>query len=102
MKLNCPRYIAISETIEAEILSGRVAPGQRLPAVRQMAKQFEVNPNTVQRAITELKRAGLICGKRGSGLFVTTDRDWIRHCREERAQQLVRSLLIELKNFECS
>lgn len=94
---DCARHIAIFEAIEAEILSGRVAPGQRLPAVRQMAEQFAVNPNTVQRAITELKRAGLIYTKRGFGSFVTTDRELIRSRREAQAQKLVRELKIQLE-----
>lgn len=90
-------YRSIFERIEADILSGRMAPGQKLPAIRYLAEQFSVNPNTVQRAFTELKQAGLIFGERGLGSFVTKDTQLIQRCREARTQQLIGELQAQLQ-----
>lgn len=94
---DCLCYVHIFEDIEAAILSGRMAPGQRLPAIRQMAVQFGTNPNTVQRAVTALKRNGLLTGGRGAGLFVTTDAECIRRRKETHTQQLVEELRMQLQ-----
>ena len=92
-----PPYRRIFEAVETEILSGRIAPGQRLPAVRHLAEKFSVNPNTAQRAFTELKREGLILGERGLGSFVTNDAELIQLHKEMRIQKLIEELQIQLQ-----
>ena len=87
-----PQYVGIVQVIEADILSGRLAPGQKLPPIRQLAKQFTVGPNTVQRAAAELKRMGLIVSKRGFGLLVTADTSLINRCRQAQARRLADKL----------
>lgn len=87
-----PQYVGIVQVIEADILSGRLAPGQKLPPIRQLAKQFTVGPNTVQRAAAELKRMGLIVSKRGFGLLVTADTSLINRRRQAQARRLADKL----------
>ena len=85
-----PIYTQLVEQIKQRIVSGVFAPGQRLPAVREFALDAGVNPNTMQRALTELERDGLVYSQRTAGRFVTENADLIRQLREELARQQLR------------
>ena len=63
-------YQKIAESIRQEILSGRLQPGDRLPAVRQMCARWNCTPGTVQRAYNELARQGLLVSRAGQGTQV--------------------------------
>ncbi len=63
-------YQKIAESIRQDILSGRLQPGDRLPAVRQMCARWNCTPGTVQRAYNELSRQGLLVSRAGQGTQV--------------------------------
>lgn len=88
-----PIYGQIVEKVKLSIASGALAPGERLPAVRELALSAGVNPNTVQRALSELEREGLVYTLRTSGRYVTEDRNIIDRARRELAERSVRSFL---------
>jgi GntR family transcriptional regulator len=69
-----PIYLQIVAEIRAAISAGVFRSGERLPALRILAADLRVNPNTVQRAYDELEREGVVVSRRGVGLFVA-DRD---------------------------
>ena len=70
---NAPIYMQIVNGLQREIASGAYAPGTRLPSVRDLAMEAGVNPNTMQRALAELERRGLVNAQRTAGRFVTED-----------------------------
>lgn len=65
-----PFYRQIVDRVLAGISSGQVAPGDRLPTIRDLAVQLGVNPNTVVKAYTELQILGVLHTQQGSGVFV--------------------------------
>jgi GntR family transcriptional regulator len=67
---NEPVYVQIVEQISESIAKGQLASGDKLPAVRKLASELVINPNTVARAYTQLEQAGLVTTKIGSGTFV--------------------------------
>ena len=69
-----PVYQQIMAAIRGAILTGELEPGRKVPSVRDLAAEAQVNPNTMQRALTELEREGLLVGGGTSGRTVTTDR----------------------------
>ena len=81
-----PIYAQVMERVERMIVSGALPPGERLPSVRVFAQEAGVNPNTMQKALTELERGGLIYSQRTSGHFVTEDQAVIARAREARAE----------------
>ncbi|MDR0880443.1 MAG: GntR family transcriptional regulator [Clostridioides sp.] len=83
---NRPIYIQLVEYIKIKIISGDIEPGSRLDSVRNMAEEVEVNPNTMQRALAELEREGLVFSQRTRGRFVTEDEMKIREMRKEFAR----------------
>ncbi|MBN1242664.1 MAG: GntR family transcriptional regulator [Spirochaetales bacterium] len=65
-----PVYRQIIQQIEHAILSGRLAPGDRLPTIRALSVELKVNPNTIQKAYAELELRGIVSTQVGSGTFV--------------------------------
>lgn len=70
---DAPVYQQIMDCIRGDILRGEYRPGDRIPAVRELAVQARVNPNTMQRAMMELEREGLLVSCGTIGRFVTSD-----------------------------
>lgn len=69
-----PIYSQLVEQIKIGIVSGMFPPGERLPSVRDLATEAGVNPNTMQRAMTELERDGLVYSQRTAGRFGSVDK----------------------------
>ena len=88
-----PIYAQIVDRLKHEIVSGFYPPGSRLPSVRDLAAQASVNPNTMQRALAEMEREGLMFTNRTSGRYVTEDREMIGKVREQIAGERITEFL---------
>ena len=90
-------YLQLVDVIKQKIMSGEYQPGQRLASVRELAAEAAVNPNTMQRALAELEREGLLYTQRTSGRFVAEDAGMIEGLRmsgaEERAREFYREMV---------
>jgi GntR family transcriptional regulator len=84
---NVPIYLQIMDDVKLKIVSGVWEPGQRLQSVRELAVEFSVNPNTMQKALSELEREGLLYTERTSGRYVSDDQTKISKVRDEMAQE---------------
>ena len=72
-----PIYLQIIEEIKRQIISGERKPGDRVESVRDIAQFMGVNPNTMQKALSELEKEGLIYTERTAGRFITMDKSII-------------------------
>lgn len=97
-----PVYLQIADRIKKSILSGEYQPGQQMPAVRQLALEAAVNPNTVQRAFGELEDEGILLSKGTLGRFVTEDVQCVDVARNKLAQQLVSDFLCDMDQLSMS
>ena len=88
---DAPVYAQLIEQIQVGIVSGVFAPGERLPSVRDLATEAGVNPNTMQRALAELERDGLVYSQRTAGRFVTEDQTMIDHVKRSLAQRHIQA-----------
>lgn len=84
-----PIYKQIRERILLKIVSGVYGPGAQLPTVRDLAEEAAVNPNTLQKALAELERDGLVYAQRTSGRFVTEDTALIRKAKNDLAREQI-------------
>ena len=91
-----PVYVQLLEQLELALVAGEFPPGSRIPPVRELAADAGVNPNTMQRALTELERDGLVYSQRTSGRYVTEDRAAIAEARHGLAADRVRSFLTDM------
>lgn len=94
-----PIYSQLVEQIKIKIISSEWELGSRLSSVRELAEQAGVNPNTMQRALAELERDGLVHSKRTSGRFVTEDENMIKNVREAVAAENIAAFMESMKRL---
>ena len=96
---NMPIYTQLVDKIKLAIVSGEYTHGQRLSAVRDLAAEAGVNPNTMQRAFQELERLGLVYTQRSSGRFVTEDESVIEAAKKALAEESIRSFMDSMRRI---
>lgn len=94
-----PIFLQIVERIQMDIISGKYAPGDKLPSVRDLASEAAVNPNTMQKAFTELERTGLVYSMRTSGRFITEDITMIEELKSSLAKEKINEFLELMQNL---
>lgn len=82
-----PLYLQIVENIKLKIINGEYPPGERLASVRELAAEAAVNPNTMQKALSELERTGLVFSQRTSGRYITDNTLLLKNLRRQSARQ---------------
>ena len=96
-----PIYSQLTQRLTEAIVSGVYAPGEKLPSVRELALEAGVNPNTVQRSLTELEREGLVFSQRTAGRFVTENENMIVNAKLRIADERVSEFLRSMKTLGC-
>ena len=96
---NMPIYIQLVEQLKNNIISGTLSVGERLPSVRELALQTKVNPNTMQKALTELEDLGLVYTDRTNGKYVTNDASLISKYKEKQKEKLTIEYLNSMYNI---
>ena len=94
-----PIYAQIMERITMDIISGIYTPGAKLPSVRYLAQEAGVNPNTMQKALSELERTGLLFSQRTSGRFITEDLAMIEKTKEDLASIQIKEFLEKMEHI---
>ena len=94
-----PVYTQVVEKIQRDIVSGVYKAGDKIPPVRELATEAAVNPNTMQKALAEPERMGLLYAQRTSGRFVTEDEEMINEVKEEMASQQIQAFLESMKQL---
>lgn len=97
-----PMYEQVVEQFEMLIARGALAADERIPSVRQLSVQLSLNPNTVQKAYSELLSRGEIYSVRGKGNFVSGDQTVIRNKKLEQIRGEMLALLRQAKEFGAS
>lgn len=94
-----PIYSQIIERITLDIISGLYPPGAKLPSVRELAQEAGVNPNTMQKSLSELERTGLLFSQRTSGRFVTEDLSMIEKTKTDLASLQIKEFLEKMERI---
>ena len=94
-----PIYMQLVEQMQLKILSGEYQVGQKLASVRDLAAEAAVNPNTMQKALAELEKSGLLYSERTTGRFITDDTDKITQIRRTYAEKSVLEFLEQMKGL---
>lgn len=97
-----PIYAQLMDTLKRRIITGRYLPGEKLASVRELAAEAGINPNTVQRAFSELEREGLIYTQRATGKYVTENADEIKSARQALAKTQVAEFLSNMQSLGYS
>lgn len=98
-KKNKPIYIQLIEEYMVDIVNSNLLPGEKLKSVREVALEKQVNPNTVQRAFSEMEREGIIVVQRGVGSFLTDDLKKIENLKKIMITKEVNNFLEKMKSY---
>ena len=94
-----PIYVQLKEQIKVLIISGYFNLGSRLPSVRELALTIKVNPNTIQKALSELEDEKLIFTERTNGKYVTNDSNLIEAVKRDLAKEKVFKYLNDMSSI---
>lgn len=96
-----PIYEQIKDKLRAEIISGEIAPEEKLPSVRELAVKLVINPNTIQRAYRALEAEGFIYSVAGKGSFASANQA-ANEARIDAIMEQLQSMIIELQSLGVS
>lgn len=102
LKSDRPVYVQLVEEIKRRIISGEYPPGSQLPPVRALAGAAAVNPNTMQKAFSELEREGLVYAQRTSGRFITEDTKMIENLKSILAEEIISEFFVQMGSLGFS
>ena len=94
-----PIYLQLMERIQRDIIAGVYQPGDKLPSVRDLALEAAVNPNTMQKALSELERSGLVYSQRTSGRFNT---EMLTQMKKELATEHIQEFFQKMEQLGFS
>ena len=97
-----PIYLQLMERIQHDIISGVYKPGDKLPSVRDLAVEAAVNPNTMQKALSELERCGFVYSQRTSGRFITDNTNMLKEMRTELAREHIQNFFEQMRKLGFS
>lgn len=96
---NVPIYIQIMDNIKKDIISRKLTAGEKLLSVRELSIQLKVNPNTLQKSLSELENLKLIYTERTNGKYVTEDIKLIEKFRQDEALNLTKNYINSMKQL---
>ena len=99
---NTPIYLQLIDMVKLQIISGQLQPGEKLLSVRDLAMKYGVNPNTMQKALSELEWEKLVYTVRTTGRYVTEDTALIQKLRKELAEMRIGEFFTELHKLGYS
>lgn len=99
LEAGIPIYTQIARDIRAKIIRGELSDGDKLPSVREIAADYKVNPNTVQRVFMELDRESLIKSERGVGAFVSVTERQVELMKDDEAYRAVKEFLTSMESL---
>lgn len=97
-----PIFLQIMEEIKKRAARGVYKPGQQLPSVREMAKEMEVNPNTIARVYRELEIGDFIVTRRGLGTFITENGNRIEEERTKFGRAVTERFLNDITELDLN
>lgn len=99
---NLPIYLQVMDEIKKEIVTKVYLPQQKIPSVRELALKYDVNPNTIQKALSELEREELLRSERAVGRFVTDRLEVIEQLRISLSTDAVKEYITKMETLGFS
>ena len=94
-----PIYLQIIDLPKRALMTGELKPDDKILSQRDFAEQYNVNPNTVQRAYREMESMSLVQTLRGQGTFVAVTEEMLKTMKEETARSILKGFVREMKTL---
>ena len=104
MKFNneSPIFLQLYQRLALDIVTGKYLSGEKIPSVRELSNMYKVNPNTVQKALSELEEVKLIYTERTNGKFVTENKKIIKDYLKSLAKEKTIIYINDMKDLGYS
>lgn len=102
LDLSKPLWEQVLHQIRGAAARGELAPGDKIPSLRELAQQLKINPNTVMRAYQELERDGLTESRRGQGTFITSSPVKIMEVKDLLAREAIGEFKLSMQSLGIS
>ena len=99
---NRPIYLQVIDDIRHRLVNGSLSPGEKMPSVRDLALEYEINPNTAARVYKEMESMHLCFTKRGLGTFITEDEVVFSQIRKDMAEQYIEDFIAGMSSLGFS
>ena len=99
---NIPIYIQVMENMKKDIISGKLKPGDKIASVRELAMELSVNPNTIQKALSELEREGFLITERAVGRYVSDNIELIEEYKNMEIKKKIEVFIEDMKSLGVS
>ena len=99
---NTPIYLQIMDDFKIQLMKGIWKGGDKVPSVRELAVSYGVNPNTIQRSLSDLEREGYLYSERTSGRFITKEEGRLIKLKKDYANKLVDTCMQKLRELNLS
>lgn len=96
---NIPIYLQVIDRIKKDMIQGLLPMGEKLPSTRELALQYNINPNTAARIYKEMEQQKMCFTKRGLGTFVTENPEIFNAIREDMARKRLNGFISEMKEL---
>ena len=96
-KEGLPIYRQIVDDVKSKIVSGFYQPGQRIESVRDLASMYGVNPNTIQKALSEMEMSHLLRAEGPNGRFITENNELIDTVKNQTIVKMVKEFVNQMK-----
>ena len=98
-----PVYRQVMDQLRYYVAGGQLAPGSKLPSIRELAKRLAVNPTTIVKAYTELQHEGVLEMRHGSGAFVAEAAARMSDAQKKRIlRRLAKQLAVEASQMDAT
>src|SRR5699024_7861077 len=94
-----PIWQQLVDDFTRRVIIGEWRPGMKIPSTRELALEYQVYPNTVQRALTELDRLGTTQSERTSGRFVSDEEAFLNALWDESTQEIINEVIARLTSI---
>jgi len=94
-----PIYVQIIDSVKMMISTGALSRNEKLPSVRALSMELGINPNTIQRAYSELERQGVIATVQGKGVFVYSTSESVNEEKKREIAQKISALYVEAESL---
>jgi GntR family transcriptional regulator len=104
MKYNSrmPIYLQVVDDLKKRIIMGELKPGDKLPSTRELALEYEVNPNTAARIYKEMEQMDICYVERGKGTFISGSQELMPTLRNEIINSLVDNFVSQMSELGFS
>lgn len=99
---NTPIYLQIMDDFKRRLIKGAWQGGDKVASVRELAVQYGVNPNTIQRSLSELEREGYVYSERTSGRYITKDEERLKELKKSHVDMLADHCIQKLHELNLS